>query len=110
MHELFDTSELTDTPEHWALLAERIAPRAIRTSNGIAWLAHSRAGWMGASAMLAASIVFLVFAPSPSTARSLKDEWICALTARSAVAKAMLADDEPPSLGSLAFPSIAEPR
>src|SRR5215472_17929043 len=105
MHELFDTRELTDTPEHWASLAERIAPRAIRASNGIEWLAHSHTGWMGACVLLAASVALLVFGPSPSTAPPAQDEWIGALIPRGGVAKAMLARDEPPSLGSLVFPS-----
>src|SRR5215831_6176926 len=110
MNELGDAREITDTPEHWASLAERIASRAIRASNGIEWLAHSRTGWMAACVVLAASIGFVVSEPSRSTASLRQDEWIGALTPRGETAQAMLTRDQPPSLGSLAFPSSAEAR
>ena len=110
MTDLFDTSNVTDTPEYWASLSDRTAARAVGATSGVEWLARSRAGWIGAYTMLAASIVFLVFATSRNASSSSRDEWSGALAPSGDVARAMLTRAGPPRVESLVFPSRVEAR
>ena len=110
-HELFDTSEVTDTPEHWAALAERIAARATRPPNGVEWLAGSRVAWIAAFSLLAACVVFLATTSPPGSRSSTRDEWTRALVPKDTAARVVLASDRPPALELLllSMPGQARP-
>jgi hypothetical protein len=99
--ELFDTSKVTDTPEHWAAFAERIAERAVQPPGSVEWLARSRAGWIGALAVLAASVVVLITSLSRERRNSTTDEWTRALVPEDSAARMVLLADGPPRLESL---------
>ena len=99
----FDTSKLADTPEHWAAFAERIAQRAVPPPTSVEWLARSRAGWIGALSVLAASIVVIATTSSRETRNSTSEEWRRALMPDDGAARIVLVADGPPRLESLLF-------
>ena len=108
--ELFDTSSVTDTPEHWAALAERIAARATRPPNGVEWLARSRVVWIGALSLLAACVVFLATTAPPESRNATRDEWTRALVPKDTAARVVLASDRPPPLELLLFSMRGQAR
>lgn len=106
----FDTSKLADTPENWAVLAERITDRAVQPPTGVEWLASSRAGWIGALSVLAASIVVLVTISLRERRSAMTEEWTRALVPKDSAAQVVLLPDGPPRLESLLFPVRRDAR
>lgn len=103
MSDLFDTAQVRDDPGHWDALADRITANAARGSkgSGFDWLARSRAGWVAASLLLAASLSFMVLSDEDSSAASLGAEWAQALAPADDVGKAIVLRDGPPAIGAL---------
>jgi hypothetical protein len=108
--ELFDTNNVTDTPEHWAKLAERITAHVTLGANSVEWLARSRAGWIGAFSILAASVVLLLSTPRPDWRDSTHDEWTWALVPENNAARMLLQRDGPPRIESVVFVVRGEAR
>lgn len=107
---LSDTSKLADTPEYWATLADRVTAHATHTSTSVEWLARSRAGWIGALAVLAASIVILASMSARQKRDSADDAWTRALVPETNTARVVLTAEGPPRIESLLFLSRSEAR
>jgi hypothetical protein len=105
MSELFDTRGVSDDPEHWDALAERVAHEAARRSHatrnaGAGSLAASRVGLIAASLLLAASLAFLTMSwrqGAPRSATLLGQ----VLAPSDDVGRAIVLTGRPPALAAL---------
>lgn len=102
MPDLFDTTRVPDSPEHWDALAERVAATAARESklSSFDWLASSRAAWVAASLLLLVAWALMMPTES-SSARSFSGEWAQALAPADNVGKGIMIRDSPPAIGAL---------
>ena len=91
-----------DDVEYWDALANRVATAAARegTRNGVQWLAHSRAGWVLTSLLVAAVLAFLTL---PDGQSSDDQVWSNVLAPTDDVGKTIALRDQPPALGALLF-------
>jgi hypothetical protein len=110
MIDLFDTTSIQDSPEHWDALASRITSHVARNATTLDWLAHSRAGFIAACFTVAASLALLMSSSDPLSPRDASLAWMTALTPADDVAQAMLARQAPPAIESLLFPRRSETR
>lgn len=103
MPDLFDTTQVRDDAAYWDALAERVAADAARESKagGFDWFAHSRAGWVAASLLLAAALGFMVLPAEDSSARTFSAVWAQALAPADDVGRAIMLHDGPPAIGAL---------
>ena len=103
MADLFDTTRIPDGDAHWDALADRVAARAARapTRGGLDWLAHSRAGWVAASLLLAAALAVLMLPAGRPAVAGFADEWARAFEPADAVGQALIRRDAPPAIGVL---------
>ena len=102
MSELFDTRSVADEPAHWDALALRVAENAARESGRgtFGWLAQSRAGWIAASLLLAASL-FSIAWTSRDAAKTGGSEWVEVVAPGDDVGRQMAVSETPPAVSSL---------
>lgn len=102
MSDLFDTTSVRDDPVDWDALAQRVAANAAHESRGGAfeWLAQSRAGWIAASLLLAASL-FAMARASKDPAKTGGSEWVEVVAPGDDVGRQMAVSETPPAVSSL---------
>ena len=103
MTDYFDTGRISDAPEYWDALADRVAAHAARkgSEGGVGWLARSRAGWIAAVLLLATALSAIALPDDSEAARSLRTEWASAFAPQDEMARAMVLRDEPPAIAAL---------
>ena len=106
MPELFDTRGVRDDPTHWDAFALRVAQNAARGPGrgAFEWLAQSRAGWIAASLLVAASLFSMAWA-SRNARTTGGFEWVEVVAPGDDVGRQMAVSETPPAVSSLLVPT-----
>jgi hypothetical protein len=92
-----------DKPEHWDMLANRVATAAaLRSRQGtFEWLARSRAAWAATFVLLAVAVILMQTASETSDHTSLREQWAEMVTPSDNVGQAITRRDGPPAVAAL---------